>query len=161
MGLGFREEAPKGVDPETKPETCRFLSQRIEGATCRDLNLRGNYPEPQAQHPHKRIAVVFTGKAHLSANLRALPYPDPLKDPKMEPSPISGLGPRIQKMDPPKMIPITTLGKLGDYREVPCLGSFRGSGLEALSLTNKRKKHLENQMDKNMAHEITTGTAQG
>ena len=79
MGLGFREEAPKGVDPETKPETCRFLSQRIEGATCRDLN------------PDKRIAVVFTGKAHLSTNLRALPYPDLLKDPKMDP-PHKGFG---------------------------------------------------------------------
>ena len=39
--------------------------------------------------------------------------PDPLKDPKME---------------PPKATPITTAGKLGDYREVPFFGSFRGSG---------------------------------
>ena len=37
--------------------------------------------------------------------------------------------PKIQKMEPPKYEPITTLGKLGDYWEVPFFGSFRGSGL--------------------------------
>ena len=41
-------------------------------------------------------------------------YPDPLKDPKDA----------IPKSDPP----ITTLRILGDHWEVPCFGSFRGSG---------------------------------
>ena len=31
-------------------------------------------------------------------------------------------------MEPPKMTPFTTLGKLGDCWEVPFFGSFRGSG---------------------------------
>ena len=35
---------------------------------------------------------------------------------------------RIQKMEPPKITLITTLGKLADYLEVPFFGSFRGSG---------------------------------
>ena len=34
----------------------------------------------------------------------------------------------IPKIEPPKMTPITTLRKLGDYGEVPFFGSFRGSG---------------------------------
>ena len=32
-------------------------------------------------------------------------------------------------MEPPKITPITTLGKLGEYWEVRFFGSFRGSGL--------------------------------
>ena len=36
---------------------------------------------------------------------------------------------RIQKMEPPAQYePITTLGKLGNYKGVPFFGSFRGSG---------------------------------
>ena len=33
-------------------------------------------------------------------------------------------------MEPLKMTLMTTLGKLGDYWEVPFFGSFRGSGVE-------------------------------
>ena len=35
---------------------------------------------------------------------------------------------RIQNMEPPKMTLITTLGKLGDYWEVPFVGSSGGLG---------------------------------
>ena len=34
----------------------------------------------------------------------------------------------IPKIEPPKMTPITTLRKLGDYGEVPFFGSYRGLG---------------------------------
>ena len=50
-------------------------------------------------------------------SLLSAPYADPLKDPK----PATFI-----------MAPITRFGKLRDYCEVPCFGSFGGSGYACL-----------------------------
>ena len=82
----------------------RAWRSRLETAACHLLGL--------GQDPSARVeGGDGLGLLEADAWGSLQGFLDPLKDPTME---------------PPKMSPITTLGKLGDYWEVPFSGSLRG-----------------------------------